>query len=66
MEEYMPHHHRKGKKAVMLFIFGLVILLARLYTKWDIWIVLGVLMIVKALLMAVMSMCCQGKEEKKT
>lgn len=63
MEEYA--HHRKGKKAVMLFVFGLILVLARLYTQWDIWLVIGVLLMVKAVLIALMSVCCQGKEEKK-
>ena len=64
MEEYVPHHHRKGKKAIMMFVFGLVIILARLYTTWDIWVVVGAMMILKAVFMVVMSLCCHGKDDK--
>ena len=66
MEEYAPRHHRKGKKAVMMFVFGLILVLVRRYTQWDIWIVIGVLMMAKAVLMAAMSTRCQDREEKKT
>ncbi|MBM3309066.1 MAG: hypothetical protein FJY77_02330 [Candidatus Altiarchaeales archaeon] len=65
MEGFGPHPHHKGKKAVMLFVFGLVLVLARLYTQWDIWVVIGVLLMAKGLLMAVMSVCCQAKGEEK-
>jgi hypothetical protein len=58
MEEYAPHHHHRGKRAVMMFVFGLVIILARLYTTWDIWVVIGVLMMAKAVFMAAMAICC--------
>jgi membrane-bound ClpP family serine protease len=63
MENYEPH--RKGKKAVMLFVFGLILVLVRLYTQWDVWVVIGVLLMVKAVLMALMSLCCRAKGEKK-
>jgi len=63
MEEHT--HHHKGKKAVMLLIFGLILILVRLFTQWDIWVVIGALMILKGVFMAVMSMCCQGKELPK-
>jgi hypothetical protein len=63
MENYEPHH--KMKKALMMFVLGLILVLVRLCTTWDIWVVIGVLVMAKALLMALMSLCCRGKEEKK-
>ncbi|MDD5111955.1 MAG: hypothetical protein PHG85_05375 [Candidatus Altiarchaeota archaeon] len=70
MEGYPEHHHRRGKKAAMLFVFGLVIVVVRIYMpSWDIWVVIGAMMMLKALFMAVMSMCCpkscQGLAEEK-
>lgn len=66
MEGHIPHPHHKGKRAVMLFVFGLILVLVRLYTQWDIWIVVGVLLMAKAVFMAAMSLCCRSREEKKT
>jgi hypothetical protein len=50
--------------AIKLLVFGLVIVLARLFTEWDIWIVVGVLLIIKAIVMFVMSLCPCCKKEK--
>jgi hypothetical protein len=40
--------------ATKILIAGIIIVLARLYTTWDIWVVIGALMIIKALLMYAM------------
>ena len=47
---------------VMPLLIGIVIILARLYTQWDIWIVLGVILIVKAVMMLVHPDCYKGKK----
>lgn len=64
MEGYPPHPH-KGKRAVMMFVFGLVIVLVRLYKPaWDIWVVIGVLMMLKGAIRLAMKACCKGQPEK--
>jgi len=40
--------------ALKLLIVGIVLVLVRLYTEWDIWVVLGVILIIKAILLFVM------------
>ena len=42
--------------ALKLVILGLILILVRLYTSWDIWIVLGVIVIIKALIILIMPM----------
>lgn len=46
MEGHMSKHF-----AAKFLIAGIVIILVRLYTHWDIWVVIGALMIAKAILM---------------
>jgi hypothetical protein len=51
--------------ATKLLVIGIVIVLARLYTTWDIWVVIGALLIIKAVLLYVMPVCgCQTKAAK--
>jgi len=42
--------------AIKLLVLGLVLILVRLYTAWDIWVVLGVILIIKAVLVLIMPM----------
>lgn len=43
----MEHNHKHI--AVKFIIAGLVIIGVRIYTSWDIWVVIGALLIIKAL-----------------
>lgn len=40
--------------ALKLLILGIILILVRLYTSWDIWVVLGVIVIIKALIIFLM------------
>lgn len=52
--------------AMKLLVLGVILILVRLYTQWDIWVVLGVLLIVKGLLLFMIPKCaCQTKKPKK-
>jgi len=52
--------------AMKLLVLGVILVLVRLYTQWDIWVVLGALLIVKGFLLLIMPKCtCQTKEPKK-
>jgi hypothetical protein len=52
--------------AVKLLIIGLILILVRLYTAWDIWVVLGAILIVKAVVLFFMPKCsCNIKTKKK-
>jgi membrane-bound ClpP family serine protease len=36
-----------------LLVLGVILILVRVFTKWDMWIVLGVILIIKAIAMLV-------------
>jgi len=55
----------KNMWAWKMLIVGLVFILARLYTTWDIWVVIGVLMIIKALMMFMMPVKKQAEDMPK-
>jgi len=50
-----------------LIVIGVVLILARIYTNWDIWIVVGTIILLKGLLMLVMPTCphCEEKSPRK-
>lgn len=52
-------------KSLKWIILGLVLILVRLYTAWDIWVVLGVLVLIKGILVLVMPCKCDSKMGKK-
>jgi uncharacterized membrane protein HdeD (DUF308 family) len=49
MEEF-----KHGHMAIKLLVLGIVLILIRLYTSWDMWIVVGIIMILAAILKLVM------------
>jgi len=44
--------------AMKLLVLGIVLILVRIYTAWDIWVVLGVILIIKGFLVMIMPKCC--------
>lgn len=48
--------------AALPLVIGIVIILVRLYTNWDIWVVIGVLLIIKAIMMF-KHPCCKPKKK---
>ena len=53
-------------QAVKLAVLGIILLLARIYTTWDIWIVIGVLLIIRAILTLIIPVCpCQKSTDNK-
>ena len=52
-------------KAMKMLVFGSIILLTRIYTTLDIWIVIGCLLVFKAIILLLMPKCpCTGKAWK--
>ena len=51
--------------AVKMLVLGLVLILVRLYTAWDIWVVLGAILIIKAIAMFFMPTCACNVDTKK-
>lgn len=52
--------------ASKLLVIGIVLILVRMYTTWDIWVVIGAILIIKAILLYVMPMChCQVDAQPK-
>ena len=45
--------------ALKCLVVGIILILVRLYTAWDIWVVLGVLLIIKSVLLLVMPSHCE-------
>jgi len=61
MEEHMMKH-----KAMNLLIMGIVLVLVRLYKPdWDIWVVIGTLLVIKAALLFIMPGHCCAKTKKR-
>ncbi len=59
--------HSPKHVAMKFLVLGLVLILVPMYTDWNIWVVLGALLIVKALMLFVMpsSKCCTEEKLKK-
>jgi hypothetical protein len=65
MEEHTPQC-----KGTMLAVLGIILVLVRRYTTWDIWVVLGALLIIKGVLIVAMhgcscKTCCTTAPKKK-
>ena len=62
----MCEEHTPQCKACMLIVLGIILVLVRLYTAWDIWLVIGAILIVKGIIKLIMPNCyCQTKASKK-
>jgi len=50
--------------AMKFLVLGIILLLVRYYTTWDMWIVFGALLIIKAVILFVMPVCkCNVKKK---
>ncbi len=56
-------HGKHG--GVCMLIVGIVLILVRLYTGWDIWVVIGAILVIKALLILLIPGCCEAPTTKK-
>ncbi|MFH1642267.1 MAG: hypothetical protein ABIC04_05205 [Nanoarchaeota archaeon] len=52
-------------KAWGMVVVGLIVILARIYTAWDIWVVIGGILVVKGLLHCCKPMSCCATKTKK-
>ncbi len=52
-------------KAMRLLVFGIILLVARLYTTLDIWVVIAALLISKAILLFIVPVCPCSKKAKR-
>jgi len=52
-------------KALKLLVIGIVLVLARLYTAWDIWVVIGTILVIKAIILLIRPICPCNKAKKK-
>ena len=51
--------------ATKMLLFGIILIAVRLYTSWDIWVVLGTLLIIKAIITYIMPVCACTTKKKK-
>ena len=51
--------------AAKMLVIGIVLILVRLYTQWDIWVVIGAILVIKGILMFLMPMGKCTKPKKK-
>lgn len=50
--------------AMKLIVLGVVLILVRLYTNWDMWLVVGAILIIKAIMLFIMPVCPCVKKKK--
>jgi hypothetical protein len=60
MDECTPQCH-----AAKMLVIGIVLILVRLYTTWDIWVVLGAILAIKGLILLIKPKCCCQVKAKK-
>ena len=57
--------HTPKQIATKMIVFGLIIILVRLYTNWDIWVVIGAILVLKGIVIGVHKGACCEKVKKK-
>jgi len=51
--------------ATKLLVLGIILILVRLYTSWDMWVVIGALLVIKGVIIYAMPACkCQTTKKK--
>lgn len=50
--------------AIKLIVLGVILILVRLYTSWDMWLVVGAILIIKAIMLFIMPVCPCNKKKK--
>lgn len=51
--------------ALKMLVLGIILIVVRMFTTWDIWIVIGVLAIIKAAMIFFMPCKCDEKPAKR-
>lgn len=59
----MEHKHSHKHIASKLLALGLIIIIVRNYTEWDMWTVIGALLIIKALILYLIPCKCDKKKK---
>jgi hypothetical protein len=60
----MDHCCTPACMGIKFLIVGIILILVTLYTTWNIWVVIGILLIIKAIMMFLMPVCLCNKNKK--
>jgi uncharacterized membrane protein HdeD (DUF308 family) len=56
--------HGHGWMGLKMLIFGVILILVTLFTTWNVWLVIGILLVIKAIIMLIMGAACKGKKKR--